>query len=107
MRVTCTGDKASNRGARIAQKPRIVLGVLTPGSCVKVSVVSGGELDRDNNMPVMVEAVQVRAERAVSIVAVIAVGIGTSTIISVEVTISVRRCECRQGAFPDPRGSGQ
>ena len=108
MRVTRTGDKASNRGAWIAQEPRIVLGVLTPDSCVKVSsVVSDGELDRDNNTPVMVEAVQVRAERAVSIVAFIAVGSGTSTIISVEVTISVRRCECHQGAFPGPCGTGQ
>ena len=91
VRVTCSGDKASNRGARIAQEPRIILGVLTLDSRVKVGVVSDGELDRDNNTPVMVEAVQVRAERAVSVVAVIAVGGCTSTIISVEVTRSLSR----------------
>ena len=49
VRVTCTGDKASNRGARIAREPRALLGVLTPESCVKVSAVSDGELDKDNN----------------------------------------------------------
>ena len=81
--------------------------MLTPDSCVKVGVVSDGELDRDNNTLVMVEAVQARAERAVSVVAVVVLRGSTSTIILVEVTISVRRCERRQGAFPDPRGSGQ
>ena len=89
------------------QEPRIIRGALTPDSCVKAGVVSDGELDRDNNTPVVVEAVQVRAERAVSAVAVVAVGGCTSTIVLVEVTISARRCERRQGAFPDPRGSGQ
>ena len=36
----------------------------------KVGVVSDGELDGDNGAPVMVKAVQVRAERAVSVVAI-------------------------------------
>jgi len=31
-----------------------MLGMLTPDSCVKVGIVSDGELDRDNNTPVMV-----------------------------------------------------
>ena len=46
-----------------AIEPRIILGVLTPDSRVKVGVVSDGELDRDNNTPVMVEAVQARAKQ--------------------------------------------
>ena len=55
--VTCTGDKARNRGARIAQEPRIVLGVLPSDSCTKAGVVSDGERDGDNDAPVMDRAV--------------------------------------------------
>ena len=70
--VTRTGDKACNRGApRVTQEPRIVLGMFAPNSGTKVGVVSDGELDGNDGAPVVVETVQVGAERAVSVIAVV------------------------------------
>ena len=45
--------------------------MLAPDGRTKIGVVSNGELDGDNSAPVMVKAVQARAERAVSAVAVV------------------------------------
>ena len=68
--VTRTGEKACDRGARVTQEPRIVLGGFASGSGTKVGVVSDGELDGDDDALVMVETVQVEAERAASVVVV-------------------------------------
>ena len=106
--VTCAWDKASYRGAWIAQVPRIILGVLTPDGRTKVGVVSDGELDDgDNDAPVMVEAVQARAEWAGSAAAVVVHRGSAVTTIPITVTIIVGRSEHFQRALPDPRGSGQ
>ena len=99
--VTCTRDKASNRGAWIALEPRIALGVLTPESCTKVGVVSDGKIDGDNDAPVMVETVQVGAERTVSVVVIVVVRRGSAvTPTLVSLIIAVGRGEHRQRALP-------
>ena len=69
--VTRTGDKACDRGARISQEPQILLGVFAPNSGTKVGVVSNGELDGDDDAPVVVETVQIGAEWAASAVVVV------------------------------------
>ena len=70
MWVMRTRDKACDRGARITHEPLVVLGMLAPNSDTKVGVVSDGELDGNYCAPVVVEAVQVGAERAASVVVV-------------------------------------
>ena len=60
--ITRTGDKARGRGASVAQEPRIVLGVFASNSGTKVGVVRNGELDGDDDAPVMVKTVHVGAK---------------------------------------------
>jgi len=81
--------------------------MLSPDGRTKIGVVSDGERDGDNGAPVMVKAVQVRAERAISVVAVaVHRGSATTTILVTVISI-VGRGEHRQRALLDPRGSGQ
>ena len=103
--VTCIRDKASNRGTWIALEPRIVLGVFTPDSRTKVGVVSNGELDGDNDALVMVETVQVGAERAVGVVTVVVRRGGAVTSTPVAIVIAVGRGEHRQppASAPGPK----
>ena len=46
--VTRTGDKACDRGARVTQEPRIILGVFASDNGSKVGVVSDGKLTTKN-----------------------------------------------------------
>ena len=78
--VTCTGDKACDRGARVTQEPRIVLGMFAPNSGAKAGVVSDSKLDGNDDAPVVVETVKVGAERAFSVVVVATNRRGSTTI---------------------------
>ena len=92
-------------------------------SSTEVGVVSNGELDGDDNSPVMVKAVQVGTEWAAGVIVVVgrrgsgtewAAGVivvvgrrgsGTGIIIWVTTRVSVGRGERRQGSFSDPGSS--
>ena len=82
VRVVRTRDKARDRGARVTREPRVVLGMLAPNSDAKAGIVSDGELDGNDCAPVVVEAVQVGAERAASAVVVVSNRRGSTTIAS-------------------------
>ena len=71
----------------------------------KIGVVSNGELDGDNSAPVMVKAVQARAERAVSAVAVIVRrGSAITTILVTAISfVVVGRGEYPQRAPKEPK----
>ena len=102
--VTRTGDKACDRGARARQEPRIVLGVFGSNSGTKIGVVSDGELDGDDDAPVMVETVQVGAKRAAaSIVVVVIDRRGSATTARIATLVAVGEGERRQRPFQDPR----
>ena len=107
--VTRTRDKACDRGARVTQEPRIVLGMFASNSGTKVGVISDGELDGNDGAPVVVGAVQVGAVRAVSVVAVVINRRGSTTIaIRVAIRVIAGRGECRQRPFvADPSSSRQ
>ena len=97
------GQGAQPRRTDYAQEPRTIFGVLAPDSGTKVGGVSDGELDGDDDAHVMVEAVWVWAERAVSAVVVVADRKGSAaTAIRVATTVVVGRGERRQRPFPDP-----
>ena len=92
VRVVRTRDKACDRGARITREPRVVLGMLAPNpnSDAKVGVGSDGEVDGKDCAPVVVEAVQAGAERAVSAVVVVSNRRGSTTIatrVAIRVTV--------------------
>ena len=65
MRIVRIGNKACDRDARIAQKPRVVFGVLASDSSTEAGVVSDGELNVDDHAPAMADTVQVGPERSV------------------------------------------
>ena len=69
--VARTGDEACYRGTRIPYEPRIILGMFASNSGTEVGVVSNGELDGDDNSPVMVKAVQVGTAWAADIIIVL------------------------------------
>ena len=106
--VLRTRDKACDRGARVTHAPRVVLGMLAPNSDTKVGVISDGELDGNDCAPVVVEAVQVGAERAVSVVVVVSNRRGSTTIATrVAIRVIVGRGKCRERSFADPSSSRQ
>ena len=75
-------------------------------SGTEVGVVSNGELDRDNNSPVMAKIVQVGAEWAAGVIVVVGSrGRGTGIIIRVTTRVNVGRGERRQRSFADPGSS--
>ena len=71
MWVARTGDEACYRGTRIPYEPRIILGMFASNSGTEVGVISNGELDGDDNSPVMVKTVQVGAEWGAGVIVVV------------------------------------
>ena len=75
-------------------------------SGTKVGVVSDGELDGDDDAPVVVKTVQVGAEWAVSAVVVVVDRRGSAAIaIRAATRVTVGRGERRQRSFSDPGSS--
>ena len=74
----------------------------------RFGVVSDGKFDGNDGALVVVETVQARAERAVSVVAVVINRKGSATIgIQVAMHVIAGRGECRQRPFADPSSSRQ
>ena len=95
-------------GLRVSHGPRVVLGMLAPNSDTKVGIASDGELDGNDCAPVVVEAVQVGAERAVSVVVVVSNRRGDTTLATrVVIRVVVGRSKRRERLFADPSSSRQ
>ena len=108
VRVVRIRDKARDRGARVTREPRVVLGMLSPNSDAKVGVVSDGEFDGNDCAPVVVEAVQVGAERAITVVVVGSNRGGSTTIATrVAIQVTVGRGKRRERSFAGPSSSRQ
>ena len=108
VRVVRTRGKTCDRGARITREPRVVLGMFASNSGTKVGVISDGELDGNGCTPVVVEAVQVGLERAVSVVVVVSNRRGSTTIaIRVIIRVIVGWGKCSKRSFTDPGSSWQ
>ena len=93
-------------GLRRSHGSYLVLGVFASSSGTEVGVVSNGELDGDDDAPVVVKTVQAGAERAASAVVVVVDRRGGAAItIRVTTRVTVGRGECRQRSFSDPGSS--
>ena len=109
-RSTCVGRVHRGQGVLLrhtgSAEPRVALGVFASNSGTKAGVVSNSGLYGDDNAPVVVKTVQVRAERAASAVVVVANRRGgAATTIRVTTRVTAGRGERRQRSFPDPGSS--
>ena len=95
-------------GLRVSHGPYVVLGMRAPNSDAKVGVVSDGEFDGNDCASVVVEAVQLGAERAVSAVVVGSNRGGSTTIATrVAIRVTVGRGKRRERPLADPSSSRQ